>query len=73
MAERLVVRVAESPVMYRDELIGMTVSIGLTMATRTDRSIEKVIMRADDALYRAKEGGRNRVVTDFQAEAAATE
>ena len=73
MAERLVVRVAESPVMYRDELIGMTVSIGLTMATRTDRSIEKVIMRADDALYRAKEGGRNRVVTDFQAEAVVTE
>jgi diguanylate cyclase (GGDEF)-like protein len=44
-------------------LINLTVSIGLALATRADRSIEQVIARADDALYRAKEGGRNRVAS----------
>ena len=48
----------------------MTISVGLTMAAETDRSIERVIARADDALYRAKETGRNRVVKDVPAEAA---
>jgi diguanylate cyclase (GGDEF)-like protein len=64
MAERLVAHIAASPVAYGDRSISMTVSIGLTLATPMDHSIEKIIARADDALYRAKEGGRNRVVTD---------
>lgn len=70
MAERLVAHVAESPVMYGDRSINMTVSIGLTVVTITDRSIERIIARADDALYRAKESGRNKVVKDHQVEAA---
>ena len=41
---------------------GFTVSIGVTEALRTDESIDAVIKRADDALYMAKEGGRNRCV-----------
>jgi diguanylate cyclase (GGDEF)-like protein len=69
MAERLVALVAGSPVIYRDRPIGMTVSIGLTMAISADRSLEQIIMRADDALYRAKASGRNRVVIDHPAEA----
>ena len=48
----------------------MTISIGLTMATGADRSIERIIARADDALYRAKESGRNRVVKDVPLAAA---
>jgi diguanylate cyclase (GGDEF)-like protein len=69
LAERLVAHVAVSPVAYGDRLISMTVSIGLTRATPMDHSIEKIIARADDALYRAKEAGRNRVVTDQQVAA----
>ena len=38
----------------------VTVSIGLT-EHRMEENIEKTISRADDALYRAKKGGRNRV------------
>jgi diguanylate cyclase (GGDEF)-like protein len=69
LAERLVAQVAASSVSYGDRLISMTVSVGLTVATPADRSIEQVIARADDALYRAKGSGRNRVVKDHPAEA----
>jgi diguanylate cyclase (GGDEF)-like protein len=66
LAERLVTTVAASPVAYGDRSISITVSIGLTIAMPADRSIEQIIARADDALYRAKRGGRNRVVKDLQ-------
>jgi eukaryotic-like serine/threonine-protein kinase len=56
--------------MYGDRSIGITVSVGLTVVTLADRSVDQVIARADDALYRAKESGRNKVVTDHRAEAA---
>jgi diguanylate cyclase (GGDEF)-like protein len=70
LAERLVAHIAASPVNYGGRLIEMTISIGLTMTNGADRSIEQVIARADDALYRAKESGRNRVVKDMPVEAA---
>jgi diguanylate cyclase (GGDEF)-like protein len=70
LAERLVAFIAETPVTYGSRSIEMTISVGLTMATMADRSIEQIIARADDALYRAKEGGRNRLVKDIPVEAA---
>ena len=45
-------------------------AIGLAAQLETDRSIEQVIIRADDALYRAKHAGRNQVATDQRPEAA---
>lgn len=70
MAQRLVTHIAGNPVAYGDRLIAMTVSIGLTMVTEPDRSIEQIIARADAALYRAKDSGRNKVVTNHQVAAA---
>jgi diguanylate cyclase (GGDEF)-like protein len=70
LAERLVAHIAASPVTYGGRSIEMTVSVGLTMATGTDQTIERVIARADDALYRAKESGRNRVVKDLPVQSA---
>lgn len=69
LAERLVAHIAASPVAFGERLIKMTISIGLTMVAATDRSIERVIARADEALYHAKETGRNRVVKDLPVEA----
>ena len=69
VAERLCTLVAEAPIPSGDRLIPMTVSIGLAIQLETDRSIEQVIARADDALYRAKRSGRNRVMRDPRPEA----
>jgi diguanylate cyclase (GGDEF)-like protein len=41
--------------------LSVTVSIGVAAPNTTNASVERVIQLADKALYRAKEGGRNRV------------
>ena len=70
VGKRLVDRVAANPTDYGDRPIRMTVSIGLAAALEIEQSIEQTIARADAALYRAKNNGRNRLVTDQQACAA---
>jgi diguanylate cyclase (GGDEF)-like protein len=38
------------------------VSVGVAVATEPDEPIEELIATADRAMYRAKRGGRDRVV-----------
>ncbi|MCP5356512.1 MAG: diguanylate cyclase [Pseudomonadales bacterium] len=40
----------------------ITTSIGCSQVSAQDRNFEDVLKRADLALYRAKDAGRNRVV-----------
>jgi diguanylate cyclase (GGDEF)-like protein len=42
--------------------IAVTASFGVTVMGEVDRSFDDVLKRADDALYRAKQAGRDRVV-----------
>ncbi len=43
--------------------VPLTISVGTAQARRQDRSADDLLRRADAALYRAKQGGRNQVVS----------
>lgn len=58
--ERLRIHSADHPIRRKDVSISQTVSIGITDFD-TDEELETAIKRADEALYRAKESGRNQV------------
>ena len=51
------IRIEEAP-----EGFTVTVSIGVADMSAADQNIDAIIKRADDALYRAKKEGRNRVI-----------
>nr|WP_315259644.1 CHASE domain-containing protein [uncultured Duganella sp.] len=61
-AERLRQRVAQAPMRLDDEvLLHITVSIGVAVMGGKNAGGDQALSRADQALYRAKRGGRNRV------------
>ncbi|NRR34357.1 CHASE domain-containing protein [Oxalobacteraceae bacterium] len=61
-AERLRQRMADSPVQLSSgKLLTVTVSVGIAAMSGADASGDVALIRADQALYRAKRGGRNRV------------
>ena len=51
---------------YNGVKTNVTVSIGLTMNYQSFNSTAEILKSADDALYRAKEEGRNRVILHEQ-------
>gem|GEM_PF-544821 len=61
VAERLRAGLADLTVDSEQGPVRFTVSIGLTTLEKEDASFEAVLQRADSALYKAKEAGRNRV------------
>ena len=60
IAEDLRQAVAASPVAAGKLAIPVTISIGVSQFDGKE-SMDRLIGRADDALYAAKQGGRNRV------------
>lgn len=57
--------IASSPVAVNngEDTIQVTLSIGVT--TVLDKTLDEMVKKADVLLYEAKEGGRNRVVSDY--------
>lgn len=51
---------------YQDQIVRVTTSAGISSipANRDVREEEQFMRAADEALYRAKEGGRNKVIVD---------
>jgi two-component system cell cycle response regulator len=65
VAERLRLAVANEPftVKATDAKLGVTISIGVAAAIAGGDHRDRLLKRADDALYSAKSAGRNRVIT----------
>jgi diguanylate cyclase (GGDEF)-like protein/PAS domain S-box-containing protein len=64
-AERLRKKVAETPMVQEDRVIPLTVSIGVAGMKTSDASADDALVRADRALFRAKDCGRNRVAVEI--------
>lgn len=62
VAESLRRRAAE-PILSDGGTVAATLSIGVTLA-RPGEGVDALLARADDAMYRAKESGRDRVVAE---------
>ena len=60
-AERLREIVAKTPLVQDGKTIPVTVSIGAATIVPSDTEADQTLIRADEALYRAKENGRNQV------------
>src|SRR5436189_269359 len=65
VADRLRLAVCEQPfnLPANGELVPVTISIGVAITATGEDTLEGLLKRADEALYAAKNGGRNRVVT----------
>jgi two-component system cell cycle response regulator len=69
VAERLRASLAQEPIRVERITLDITVSIGLARVP-AGTTVDQAISAADAALYRAKAGGRNRVETASEGDAA---
>lgn len=65
IAEKLRTLVENSPVHSGDALIELTISVGVAGREHME-NLDQLISRADQAMYRAKNAGRNRVICDLE-------
>mgnify|MGYP003350333676 CR=1 FL=1 len=61
-AERLRLAVCETPILLPQDAVTVTASLGLACADNPQESLQSLLRRADQALYQAKDSGRNQVV-----------
>ena len=64
VAERLRQSVESTLVSFEKLQIAMSISIGVAEFSATFSNAEDMIAKADEALYKAKQAGRNRVILD---------
>lgn len=60
-AERLRARIAAAAIVHEGHAISVTASIGISAMLASDESADASLLRADGALYHAKDFGRNQV------------
>ncbi|MFZ2298330.1 MAG: hypothetical protein A3G29_18350 [Burkholderiales bacterium RIFCSPLOWO2_12_FULL_64_99] len=72
-AERLRESVCERPITWGNATVPVTISMGLVCANDPQESLQSLLRRADAALYQAKDGGRNMVVSAATKDDAATQ
>ncbi len=60
-AERMRLAIAAAPSRHADITFGYTASFGVTTYSAQRNSVDALLCAADQALYRAKQNGRNRV------------
>ena len=63
-AERLRERVAAQEVAHQGGTLNFSISLGVALFDKLDGDPETWLRRADQALYRAKRAGRNRMIID---------
>jgi diguanylate cyclase (GGDEF)-like protein len=61
-AERIHRALRDRPMSWRDGTFHITASIGVTVLGAKDSSVMDLLQRADNALYQAKSGGRDRII-----------
>jgi diguanylate cyclase (GGDEF)-like protein len=64
IAERMRAAIERMPLRFEGCTLGVTASFGVANAHADDGSIDDAFGRADAALYRSKQAGRNRVTGD---------
>ena len=57
-------RIAEHPCDIGGQIIPLSASIGVSMYPTNARAFEQLLSLADERMYRAKQQGRNRVISD---------
>jgi diguanylate cyclase (GGDEF)-like protein len=72
LAEKLRKAVAAEPIDVIGESVAVTVSLGVTAAGEGSLEADHLLRLAASALHQAKLGGRNRVESTFETEAAET-
>jgi len=67
VAERLRVAVAGMGLVHGGTPLAVTISLGVAQAAGPEETLEALLKRADQAMYEAKQSGRNRVVASRSA------
>jgi len=64
LAEKLRIMIEKHPFIYNNKQLQITMTFGVSVYSSSTKSVEQVINRADEHLYKGKRKGRNCVVTD---------
>ncbi|HKL81292.1 MAG TPA: diguanylate cyclase, partial [Desulfobacter sp.] len=63
VAEKIRQTIEKIEFLYKEDTVRLTVSIGVSCIKDGDKSPMDLFGRADMAVYKAKENGRNQVIT----------